>query len=70
MNNAFKNLGDFIGGLTTLLMSLIGLAIIAEVAGLQIPDVNVIDSIIAVIGKFEGFVGLVALLVVLAFAKK
>ena len=50
-------------------MSLIGLAIIAEVAGLQIPDVNVIDSIIAVIGKFEGFVGLVALLVVLAFAK-
>ncbi|MAZ58170.1 MAG: hypothetical protein CMP56_02005 [Flavobacteriales bacterium] len=72
MNNAFKNLGDFIGGLTGLLMSLIGLAIVAEVAGLNIPGVAVIDSITNIIGDFAGggFVGLVALLAVLALAKK
>ena len=72
MNNAFKNLGDFIGGLTGLLMSLIGLAIVAEVAGLNIPGVGVIDSITNIIGDFAGggFVGLVALLAVLALAKK
>tara|TARA_B100001741_G_C16055154_1_gene370605 strand:- start:136 stop:399 length:264 start_codon:yes stop_codon:yes gene_type:complete len=72
MNNAFKSLGDFIGGLTGLLMSLIGLAIVAEVAGLNIPTVDVIGSITGIIGDFAtgGFVGLVALLVVLALAKK
>tara|TARA_B110000014_G_C20018771_1_gene528484 strand:+ start:758 stop:976 length:219 start_codon:yes stop_codon:yes gene_type:complete len=72
MNNAFKNLGDFIGGLTGLLMSLIGLAIVAEVAGLNIPGVDVIGSITNIIGDFAagGFVGLVALLAVLALAKK
>tara|TARA_B110000014_G_C19778363_1_gene404805 strand:- start:20 stop:238 length:219 start_codon:yes stop_codon:yes gene_type:complete len=72
MNNAFKNLGDFIGGLTGLLMSLIGLAIVAEVAGLNIPEVAVIDSITGIIGDFAagGFVGLVALLAVIALAKK
>ena len=72
MNNAFKSLGDFIGGLTGLLMSLIGLAIVAEVAGLNIPTVDVIGSITGIIGDFATgvFVGLVALLVVLALAKK
>ena len=72
MNNAFKNLGDFISGLTGLLMSLIGLAIVAEVAGLAIPGVNVIGSITGIAGTFAGggFVGLVALLVVIALAKK
>ena len=71
MNNAFKNLGEFIGGLTGLLMSLIGLAIVAEVAGLAIPGVNVIGSITGIVGTFAGggFVGLVALLVVIALAK-
>ena len=71
MNNAFKMLGDFIGGLTTLLVSLIGLAIVAEVAGLDIPGVNVIGSINGIVGDFlTGFTGLVTLLIVIAFAKK
>ena len=71
MNTAFKNLGDFIKGLTALVMSLIGLAIVAEVAGLNIPGVAVIDSINTIVGSFmTGFTGLVTLLVVLALAKK
>tara|TARA_B100000965_G_C19440841_1_gene690768 strand:- start:24 stop:248 length:225 start_codon:yes stop_codon:yes gene_type:complete len=74
MNNAFKNLGDFIAGLAGLLMSLIGLAIIAEVAGLGfMPEgEGVIDSIGGYVEQFSagGFAGLVTLLVVLALAKK
>ena len=74
MNNAFKNLGDFIGGLTALLMSLIGLAIIVQVAGLEIPGIDVFQGIKDAISTFvsvsSGFVGQVALLVVLGFIKK
>jgi len=73
MNNAFKTVGDFITGLAGLLMSLIGLAIIVEVAfGQGIGDVSVIGSITGIITEFAntGFVGLVALLVVLALVKK
>ncbi|MAQ70217.1 MAG: hypothetical protein CMD23_03890 [Flavobacteriales bacterium] len=72
MNNAFKNLGDFIGGLTGLLMSLIGLAIIAEIAGLGfLPDGGVIGSIQGYVSDFAngGFAGLVTLLVILGLAK-
>ena len=71
MNNAFKNLGDFIGGLTGLIMSLIGLGIVTQVAGFDIPGVDVIGSITGYVGDFAGggFVGLVALLIVIALAK-
>ncbi len=75
MNNAFKMLGDFIAGLAGLLMSLIGLAIIVQVAGLSIPGIDVFQGITDAINTFVGadaggFVGLVALLVVLGFLKK
>ena len=39
MNNAFKNLGDFISGLTGLVMSLIGLGIVTQIAGFEFVDV-------------------------------
>ena len=35
MNNAFKSLGDFISGLTGLVMSLIGLGIVVQIAGFE-----------------------------------
>jgi hypothetical protein len=74
MNNAFKMLGDFIAGLAGLLMSLIGLAIIVQVAGLTIPGIDVFqgitDAVTTFVNPAGGFVGLVALLVVLGFLKK
>ena len=72
MNNAFKNLGDFIAGLTGLLVSLIGLAIIAELAGLQFMNPGVIDTIGGYVAGFTsgGFAGLVTLLIIIALAKK
>ena len=70
MNNAFKSLGDFISGLTGLVMSLIGLGIVAEIAGFN--QFEVIKSITEIVKTFAdgGFVGLVALLLVIALAKK
>ena len=70
MNNAFKNLGDFISGLTGLVMSLIGLGIVTQIAGFEFVDV--IGSITGFVDEFAsgGFVGLVALLIVIALAKK
>ncbi|MAQ48036.1 MAG: hypothetical protein CMP65_03445 [Flavobacteriales bacterium] len=70
MNNAFKSLGDFISGLTGLVMSLIGLGIVVQIAGFEFVDV--IGSITGWVGEFAngGFVGLVALLIVIALAKK
>ena len=72
MNNAFKNLGDFIAGLTGLLVSLIGLAIIAELAGLKFMDPGVIVTIQGYVDGFTagGFAGLVTLLIIIALAKK
>ena len=63
MNNAFKNLGDFISGLTGLVMSLIGLGIVTQIAGFEFVDV--IGSITGFVDEFAsgGFVGLVAFFV-------
>ena len=45
MNTAFKNLGDFIKGLTALVMSLIGLGILLQIAGVG-GFIDVIGAII------------------------
>ena len=69
MNTAFKNLGDFIKGLTGLVMSLIGLGILLQVAGVD-GFIDVIGSIKGAVSSFgNNFTGLVTLLVVLAFLK-
>tara|TARA_B100001741_G_scaffold276038_1_gene246640 strand:- start:310 stop:519 length:210 start_codon:yes stop_codon:yes gene_type:complete len=69
MNTAFKNLGDFIKGLTTLVMSLIGLGILLQVAGVG-GFIDVIGAIGDAVGRIgNDFTGLVTLLVVLAFLK-
>ena len=69
MNTAFKTLGDFISGLTSLVLALIGLGIVVQIAGFEFVDV--IGSITGWVGEFAsgGFVGLVALLLVIALAK-
>ena len=69
MNTAFKNLGVFIKGLTALVMSLIGLGILLQVAGVG-GFIDVIGAIGDAIGRIgNDFTGLVTLLVVLAFLK-
>ena len=69
MNTAFKNLGDFIKGLTALVMSLIGLGILLQVAGVT-GFIDVIGAIGDAVGRIgSDFTGLVTLLVVLAFLK-
>ena len=69
MNTAFKNLGDFIKGLTALVMSLIGLGILLQVAGVG-GFIDVIGAIGDAFGRIgNDFTGLVTLLVVLAFLK-
>ena len=69
MNTAFKNLGDFIKGLTALVMSLIGLGILLQVAGVGV-FIDVIGAIGDAVGRIgNDFTGLVTLLVVLTFLK-
>jgi hypothetical protein len=75
MDAVFKNLGNFITGLVGLLMSLLALGIVAEVllgTDASPLGVSVISNITDLIGQFMGggFVGLVALLVVLSFLSK
>ncbi len=72
MEAVFKNLGSFISGIVGLLMSLLGLGIVAEILLGAGSPFTVIDNITGLVAQFAsgGFVGLVALLVVLSFMKK
>jgi hypothetical protein len=72
MDAVFKNLGGFISGIVGLLMSLLGLGIVAEILLGAGSPFAVIDNITGLVAQFtnSGFVGLVALLVVLSFLKK
>ena len=62
----------FISGIVGLLMSLLGLGIVAEILLGAGSPFTVIDNITGLVAQFAngGFVGLVALLVVLSFLKK
>lgn len=72
MDAVFKNLGSFISGIVGLLMSLLGLGIVAEILLGAGSPFTVIDNITGLVAQFSngGFVGLVALLIVLSFLKK
>ena len=72
MDAVFKNLGGFISGIVGLLMSLLGLGIVAEILLGAGSPFAVIYNITGLVAQFtnSGFVGLVALLVVLSFLKK
>tara|TARA_B100001250_G_C19792762_1_gene787308 strand:+ start:2066 stop:2293 length:228 start_codon:yes stop_codon:yes gene_type:complete len=74
MNNAFKSLGDFIAGLTGLFMSVIGLGVLAEIAGLgfMAEGNGIIDNITEFVGRFDalGFAGLVTLIIIVGLLGK
>ncbi|OUV56966.1 MAG: hypothetical protein CBC73_01365 [Flavobacteriales bacterium TMED113] len=73
MDKVFSSFKTFIGGLTGLMMSLLGLGIVAEVLfGSQDGWLNVMDNIGSFVERFAegGFIGLVALCIVLALVNK
>ena len=73
MDKVFSGFKSFIGGLTGLMVSLLGLGIVAEVLfGSQNDWLSVMDNISSFVERFAegGFIGLVALCIVLALVNK
>ncbi len=61
---------SWVTGISQVLVALVGLAVLAEIAfGQFLGEVSVVDNIIDIVSRFgeRGFVGLVALFVVLHF---
>ena len=66
MNAIFSKVGDFLSGLSTMLLSLVTLSILAEVLfGIGVFGANVVENVMRLITMLGdgGFVGLVALLI-------
>ena len=66
MNAIFSKVGDFLGGLSAMLLSLVTLSIVAEVLfGIGVFGANVVENVMRLITMLGdgGFVGLVALLI-------
>jgi cellobiose-specific phosphotransferase system component IIC len=66
MNAIFSKVGDFLSGLSSMLLSLVTLSIVAEVLfGVGVFGANVVENVMKLITMLGdgGFVGLVALLI-------
>jgi len=66
MKDIFSKIGDFLGGLTTILLSFVSLSILAEVIfGLGIFGTSVVTNVMEIVKVLGdgGFIGLVALLI-------
>ena len=66
MKDIFSKIGDFLGGLTTILLSFVSLSILAEVIfGLGIFGTYVVTNVMEIVKVLGdgGFIGLVALLI-------
>jgi hypothetical protein len=66
MKDIFSKIGDFLGGLTTILLSFVSLSILAEVIfGLGIFGTSVVANVMDIVKVLGdgGFIGLVALLI-------
>ncbi len=66
MKDIFSKVGDFLGGLTTVLLSFVSLSILAEVIfGLGIFGTSVVTNVMEIVKVLGdgGFIGLVALLI-------
>ena len=66
MNAIFSKVGDFLSGLSAMLLSLVTLSIVAEVLfGVGVFGANVVENVMKLITMLGdgGFVGLVALLI-------
>jgi hypothetical protein len=73
MNSILKSAGDFIAGLTTILVSLLGLGIIAQLlfgSTMVIGDVVAnITSLVSSLGE-SGLVGLIVAIIVIGLVSK
>tara|TARA_R110000772_G_scaffold190913_1_gene301738 strand:- start:67 stop:291 length:225 start_codon:yes stop_codon:yes gene_type:complete len=66
MKDIFSKIGDFLGGLTMVLLSFVSLSILAEVIfGIGVFGTSVVTNVMDVVTALGegGFVGLVALLI-------
>tara|TARA_Y100001973_G_C5202074_1_gene338639 strand:- start:1510 stop:1737 length:228 start_codon:yes stop_codon:yes gene_type:complete len=72
MDTIFNNLNDFFKNLTTLLFNLFSIGILTEIIFGNFFGIKVIDSITTVVSKLgnEGFVGIIAILILLSFFNK
>jgi len=69
MNDILAKINDSVGGLTTLVMNLLALAILVEVIyGAGIFGMGVVGNVVALINSIgsSGFVGLLSLIVLLS----
>ena len=66
MKDIFSKIGDFLGGLTTILLSFVSLSILAEVIfGVGVFGTSVVANVMEIVKVLGdgGFIGLVALLI-------
>ena len=73
MNAIFSKVGDFLSGLSTVLLSLVTLSILAEVLfGVGVFGANVVKNVMELITMLGdgGFVGLIALLILWSLFNK
>ena len=72
MDNIFDTLNDFFKNFTSLLFNLFAVGVLAEIIFGSFFGVNVIGNIVGVVNKLgnEGFVGIIAILILLNFFKK
>jgi len=73
MNAIFSKVGDFLSGLSTMLLSLVTLSILAEVLfGIGVFGANVVENVMRLITMLGdgGFVGLIALLILWSLFNK
>tara|TARA_R100001015_G_C4420859_1_gene21517 strand:- start:42 stop:266 length:225 start_codon:yes stop_codon:yes gene_type:complete len=66
MKDIFSKIGDFLGGLTTVLLSFVSLSILAEVIfGYGVFGTSVVANVMEIVKVLGdgGFIGLVALLI-------
>ena len=66
MKDIFSKVGDFLGGLTTILLSFVSLSILAEVIfGYGVFGTSVVANVMEIVKVLGdgGFIGLVALLI-------
>jgi|TARA_R100001163_G_C4937502_1_gene110788 hypothetical protein len=66
MKDIFSKIGDFLGGLTTILLSFVSLSILAEVIfGYGVFGTSVVANVMEIVKVLGdgGFIGLVALLI-------
>jgi|TARA_R100000664_G_scaffold9545_2_gene15986 hypothetical protein len=72
MDNIFDTLNGFFKDFTSLLFNLFAVGILAEIIFGSFFGVNIIGNIVGVVNKLgnEGFVGIIAILILLNFFKQ